>query len=77
MGCRKKNELKLFREKKIVPKKNPPIVYVDGVLTKDYDLDNISPDNIESLTVLKNKSAIEKYGSKGKNGVILITTKAK
>jgi TonB-dependent SusC/RagA subfamily outer membrane receptor len=57
--------------------KNPPIVYVDGVLTKDYDLDKISPDNIESVTVLKNKSAIEKYGSKGKNGVILITTKAK
>ncbi len=60
-----------------VPKKNPPIIYVDGVLTKDYDLDKISPDNIESVTVLKNKSAIEKYGSKGKNGVILITTKVK
>ena len=61
----------------VTAKKNPPIVYVDGVLTKDYDLDKISPDQIESVTVLKNKSAIEKYGSKGKNGVILITTKAK
>jgi TonB-dependent SusC/RagA subfamily outer membrane receptor len=61
----------------VTAKKNSPIVYVDGVLTKDYDLDKISPDQIESVTVLKNKSAIEKYGSKGKNGAILITTKVK
>ena len=39
------------------------------------DFDTINPENIESLTVLKEESAIKGYGDKGKNGVLVITTK--
>ncbi len=35
----------------------------------------LKPDNVESINVLKGKTAIEKYGEKGKNGVIEIYLK--
>ena len=35
----------------------------------------LDPNKIESVTVLKGDSAIEKYGDKGKNGVVIIKTK--
>ena len=35
----------------------------------------LNPDKIERVTVLKDKSATELYGEKGKNGVLLITLK--
>jgi len=38
-------------------------------------MDKINPDKIESIDVLKNKASIEKYGEKGKDGVVLITLK--
>ena len=38
-------------------------------------INDINPDNIESVTVLKGPSAAALYGSRGGNGVILITTK--
>jgi TonB-dependent SusC/RagA subfamily outer membrane receptor len=37
--------------------------------------ENIKPEDIESISVLKDKSATSKYGEKGKNGVIIITLK--
>ena len=40
-------------------------------------MNQIKPDQIESISVLKDKSGITLYGDMGKNGVILITTKAK
>ena len=50
-----------------------PLYILDG---KEIDsLENISPNDIESITVLKDHAAIAVYGEKGKNGVILITTK--
>lgn len=49
---------------------------VDGkVQKKDFDLKTILPDDIKSINVLKDKSAIEKYGEKGINGVVEINTK--
>jgi len=50
-----------------------PIYFVDGVETTF--LNELSQDSIESISVLKDKSATALYGEKGKNGVILITTK--
>jgi TonB-dependent SusC/RagA subfamily outer membrane receptor len=50
-----------------------PLYILDGSEIKS--LDGISPDQIESISVLKNESAITLYGEKGKNGVILITSK--
>ena len=52
------------------------LVIVDGVEAKGINpLDNINPNDIESITVLKGGSASVKYGDKGKDGVIEITTK--
>ncbi len=50
-----------------------PLYVVDGVLTDN--IDNISPNDIKSMEVLKDASATAIYGSRGSNGVILITTK--
>lgn len=52
------------------------LLVVDGVIT-EKDISDISPGEIESMNVLKDKSATDKYGEKGKNGVIEITTKRK
>ena len=52
-----------------------PLVYVDG---KEYPFENINkidPKTIDRMDVLKDKEAVDKYGEKAKNGVILITTK--
>ncbi len=55
---------------------NKAIVIIDGVEAKGINpLNNINPNDIESITVLKDGSAAVKYGDKGKDGVIEITTK--
>ncbi len=55
---------------------NKALIIVDGVELKAKDgLKSINPNDIESVTVLKDPLAIAKYGDKGKDGVILITTK--
>ncbi|HEX3025329.1 MAG TPA: SusC/RagA family TonB-linked outer membrane protein, partial [Chitinophagaceae bacterium] len=51
-----------------------PLIVIDGVPT-DAPLNNLNPDDIASLDVLKDASAGAIYGSRGANGVILITTK--
>lgn len=51
---------------------NSPLVMVDGV---QREFNRIDPNNIESITVLKDASATAVYGVRGANGVILITTK--
>lgn len=57
--------------------KEKPIYFVDGKKTKEKDVEKLSPDNIETISVLKGDGAIKKYGKKAKNGVIEITTKIK
>ena len=52
------------------------LTVLDGVPVKSEEIQKISPDEIESITVLKDKSATALYGDKGKNGVILIVTKS-
>lgn len=54
---------------------NTPLYVVDGV-PYDSDISAINPQDIESMTVLKDASANAIYGARGANGVILITTKA-
>ncbi|MCW3114312.1 MAG: TonB-dependent receptor plug, partial [Segetibacter sp.] len=53
---------------------NDPLYVIDGVPTKG-GLNNINPNNIESMQVLKDASAASIYGSRAANGVIIITTK--
>jgi TonB-dependent SusC/RagA subfamily outer membrane receptor len=54
---------------------NTPLYIIDGQVIKDGELKNINPNDIESISVLKDKSATDTYGDKGKNGVIIITLK--
>ena len=49
-----------------------PLVQVDGV---ERDMNDIDPEEIENITVLKDASATAVFGVRGANGVILITTK--
>ena len=52
-----------------------PLYIIDGKETSSKEMKEIKPDSIEKMEVLKGKSATDKYGDKGKDGVILITTK--
>ncbi|MBU2997734.1 hypothetical protein KO500_14890, partial [Cellulophaga baltica] len=53
-----------------------PITVINGkVQNKDFDMNTISPDKIESVNILKEEKATIKYGEKGKNGAIEITLK--
>lgn len=49
-----------------------PLILIDGV---PGDFNTVAPEDIESIDVLKNGSAAAIYGSRGTNGVVLITTK--
>jgi len=53
---------------------NDPLYVVDGVITGDIKW--LSPSDIKSMEILKDASAAAIYGSRGANGVILITTKS-
>lgn len=51
---------------------------IDGKVFKDTKkLEGLDPDRIENISVLKDASAVEKYGRKARNGVIEITTRKK
>ena len=49
-----------------------PLILIDGV---EGDLSTVAPENIASIDVLKDASAAAIYGTRGANGVIIITTK--
>jgi TonB-dependent SusC/RagA subfamily outer membrane receptor len=51
------------------------ILIDDKEMPTGYDLQQIKPDDIKSIEVLKDESSTKIYGEKGKNGVIMITTK--
>jgi TonB-linked SusC/RagA family outer membrane protein len=51
-----------------------PLLVIDGVPT-DVPLNTINPDDIASVDILKDASASAIYGSRGANGVVIITTK--
>lgn len=57
--------------------KETPLLVVDGEEFSVSSLDKLSPDMFESISVLKEEDAINRFGEKGKNGVLLITTKKK
>ena len=50
-----------------------PLIVIDGVI--GGSLDNVDPNDIESINVLKDGSAAAIYGTRGSSGVILVTTK--
>ena len=55
-----------------------PLIVIDGMIvdgTSNFNLNNIAPQDIESIEVLKDAASSSMYGSRGAMGVILITTK--
>lgn len=50
-----------------------PLIVIDGI--PDRDIDDLHPDDVESISVLKDASAIAVYGARAANGVVLITTR--
>ncbi|SBV91314.1 M56 family metallopeptidase [uncultured Dysgonomonas sp.] len=52
-----------------------PLFFIDGKKVKS--IQGLNPDDIESISVLKEETAISIYGTEGKNGVVLITSKKK
>lgn len=61
---------------------NDPLIIIDGLPVSNVDiggftnpLSTINPNDIESMTILKDASATAIYGSRASNGVIIITTK--
>lgn len=56
---------------------NEPLFVIDGIVVgNNFDLNNINPNDIQSLEILKDASSIAIYGSRGANGVVLVTTKS-
>lgn len=58
-----------------INKSSDPLYVVDGIISTS-GLDGINPQDIESLQVLKDASSTAIYGSRGANGVVLVTTKS-
>ena len=58
-----------------ISKSNDPLYVVDGIV-RESGLDGINPEDIRSMQVLKDASSTAIYGSRGSNGVVLITTKS-
>lgn len=54
---------------------NEPLIIVDGVLDAIADISEINSADVESISVMKDASATAIYGSRGANGVVIITTK--
>lgn len=54
---------------------NTPLYIIDGVQVNAADFATINPGDIESYNILKDASSTSIYGSRGANGVIVITTK--
>ena len=52
---------------------NPPLVLIDGI---PGTLDRLTPEEVQSITVLKDASAAAVYGARGAFGVVLVTTKS-
>ena len=55
---------------------NEPLWVIDGIIVgTDYNLSNINTNDIKSIDILKDAVAVSIYGTRGANGVILVTTK--
>lgn len=52
---------------------NSPVYVVDGMVVDD--IANIAPDDVQSIDVLKDAASTAMYGSRGSNGVVIVTTK--
>lgn len=68
--------IRIRGERSILGKNNEPLYVVDGVpLMSGSNIETLNPRDIEAIDILKDASATAIYGSRGANGVVLVTTK--
>jgi hypothetical protein len=61
----------------IIDKDNPPLFIINEKVVEEKAIKDLDSNTIKSINVLKGKLAIEKYGKKGENGVVVIELKEK
>jgi TonB-linked SusC/RagA family outer membrane protein len=69
------SEVIMIRGRNSILADNSPLIVVDGI-PYGGQISDISPNDIQSIEILKDASAAAIYGSRGSNGVILLTTKS-
>jgi bla regulator protein BlaR1 len=74
-GSEKKTFITYRIKDSIGSKNSKPIFIINGKEISEVEMKELSPDQIESISVLKNEMATSEYGDKGKNGVVKIIMK--
>ncbi|WP_407483102.1 SusC/RagA family TonB-linked outer membrane protein [Elizabethkingia meningoseptica] len=74
-GLNIKNSTDLFQDPGISLRGSKPLIVIDGIPDRTADLWKINADDIDNISVLKGPTASALYGSVGKDGAIMITTK--
>lgn len=64
-----------YNEKK--SQKIKPLIILDGKEVSEESMYSLKPEDVEKINVIKDKNAIDKYGEKGKNGVVEVFLKKK
>lgn len=64
----------IVRDLKISNEK--PLFVVDGKIIEEKEFQNIDPNNIESIEILKDENAVKVFGENAKKGAIIINTKS-
>jgi TonB-dependent SusC/RagA subfamily outer membrane receptor len=54
---------------------NDPLIVIDGLISGTATLNNLNPNDIENISILKDAGSAAIYGSRSANGVILVTTR--
>lgn len=52
-----------------------PIYVIDGVISDAWDFNTLNPNDIESLSILKDAASLAVYGSRAANGIVMVKTK--
>jgi len=74
-GLEIRNQTDLFQDPVIRLRGARPLIVIDGVPSVDADLWKLNADDIDTYSILKGATASALYGSIGRNGAIMITTK--
>jgi len=64
-----------IRGQRSIKASSAPLYVVDGIPMQSGALESLNPNDIETIDILKDASATAIYGSRGANGVVLVTTK--
>ncbi len=65
----------LIRGSRSINASNSPLYVVDGIPMQSGGIESLNPRDIEAIDILKDASSTAIYGSRGANGVVLVTTK--